>query len=270
MKKLTTESDFSIRNKQIADVTVLLNIWKRNHLEEQLSSVLSQTILPKEIWIVHYEDHVKLKSIVDHFKEIYPPIFLIASAKNLKYFGRFSIAINITTKFTWLLDDDVIPGEKWMENCVTKCESLNSLIACTGRIVPQNNFEPEKVGEVDRKNFFVGDMTYLFKNYCQEDTLVDYGCNSYFLKSEWLRAFWSVWPATFLSGEDIHLSATCKSVLGINTHVIQQTDNETCGNKKKVYGSDEVASWKQNKFISLRKEVLEYHILNNRWKPIQW
>ena len=260
----------TIDSKEIVDVTIILNIWKRNYIEEQLTSIFSQTVLPKEIWIVHYEDHIKTEQIVEKFKNLPSRITLIRSEKNLMYFGRFSIAINVSTKFTWIVDDDVIPGNEWVERCTIKCDTLNAIISCTGRIIPKDNFRPEEVGSIDRKRFFVGDMTYIFKNSCAKDTMVDYGCNSYFFKSEWLKAFWGVWPATFLSGEDIHLSATCKYVLGIDTYVIEQTDNKSCGNTKKAYGSDSVASWKQDKFIETRESVLKFHIVNNKWTPIEW
>lgn len=270
MKKDFTKNFNFDSTREIADVTIVLNIWKRNHISEQINSLLSQTILPREIWIIHYEDNVIIKNVVEFYKQYFQNIIIIKSDKNLKYFGRFSLAINITTNFSWLIDDDVIPGNKWMENCVNKCESLNSVIASTGRIIPKNNFQPEKYRDVDRNKYFVGDMNFLFKNFCEKDTIVDYGCNSYFFKTKWLKAYWSIWPATFLTGEDIHLSATCKYVLGIDTYVIEQSDIASSGNTKKAYGNDDTATWKMSDFISLRETVLKYHILEKQWKPHLW
>lgn len=257
-------------DREIVDVTIVLNIWKRNHLSEQLNALLTQSVLPTEIWIIHYESNVKIDGVVEFYKKFFPKIMTIESEKNLKYFGRFSIAINISTKFSWIIDDDVIPGIKWMENCVRKCEFLNSIICSTGRIVPKDNFQPEKNHTLNRNQYFVGDINFLFKNYCEQDTLVDYGCNSYFFKTEWLRGYWSIWPATFLTGEDIHLSASCKSVLGIDTYVIEQKDPMSCGNTKKAYGNDDTATWKTEDFVQLREIVLKFHILDGNWRPILW
>jgi hypothetical protein len=256
--------------RQVVDVTIVLNIWKRTHLQEQLNALLSQSVLPKEIWIIHYEKNVNIDPVVEEFKNFFENIVVINSDKNLRYFGRFSIAININTEFSCLIDDDVIPGEFWIENCVKKCVSLNSIVSCSGRILPPNNFEPELSKTVDRGLYFVGDIQYLFMNYCDKDTQVDYACNFYFLKTEWLKAYWSIWPATFSTGEDIHLSAVCKYVLGVNTYVIEQKEKQYSGNLRKIYGNDEVASWKHSNFVDLRRQVFEYHILNNGWKPILW
>lgn len=270
MKKYSPKSFIYNDNKEIVDVTILLNIWKREHLEELLVCILSQSVLPKEIWIIHYEDYVESQNIINLYRQFFSNIILIKSEKNLKYFGRFSIAINVTTKFIWLIDDDIIPGEEWLSNCVNKCDKLNSIISCTGRIIPQNEFQPENTKINDPHKVFVGDMKYVFRNYCEEDTKVDYACNSYFFKTEWLSGYWSIWPASFLSGEDIHLSATCKYVLGIDTYVIQQLSNSDNGNIRKNYGSDDIATWKQSNFLTLREDILRYHIIKNGWKPIMW
>jgi hypothetical protein len=258
-------------NSRKADLTVILNIWKRKHLEEQLLHILNQTVLPAEIWIIHYEHHVDIAPVVERCREKFPAIQMINSDKNLKYFGRFSIAINVTTTFVWLLDDDVIPGQQWIENSVAKCEELQSIITCTGRIIPKNDYRPERWRFGSHYRHFIGDSTKgKDLNYCEEDTRVDYGCNSYFFKAAWLKAYWSVWPVTFLSGEDIHLSATCMRELGVKTTVLQQLTQEDTGNIKRPYGWDDNASWKNNSFLDYREQVFRYHIDQRGWKPIDW
>ena len=258
-------------DKQIVDVTIILNIWKRKHLEEQLISIINSTVAPKEVWVIHYENNVETRDVIEKCKEHLPFINLISSDKNLKYFGRFSIAINSTTKFTWLIDDDVIPGPEWLENCVKKSSELNAIITCTGRIIPKNNYRPEKIKIGFSYRHYIGDSKNgKLMNYCEEDTIVDYGCNSYFFQSEWLSAYWSLWPATFLSGEDIHLCASCKIKLNVRTVVLKQTNAKNSGNTNRPYGLDENASYIQNNFLSEREKVFRYHILENGWKPLEW
>lgn len=258
-------------DKSIVDVTIVLNLWKRPHFEEQLLSIINQTVIPKELWIIHYENHIVIKDILEKYYDFFPFINVISSSKNLKYFGRFSITINCTTEYIWLVDDDVIPGNMWLENCTNKCLELNSIIACNGRIIPEGNYQPDKF-----------DLRYSFKryvgvpkgiqtmNFCKKDTVVDYGCNSYFFKREWLNAYWSIWPITFLTGEDIHLSAVCKVKLGVSTIVLQQDNENNNGNLYTPYGSDEVATWKQNNFLKEREKVLCHLILEKGWIPIEW
>lgn len=265
----SNKSDFG-NGKRIVDVTVVLNIWKREYLEEQLASILLQTVVPKEIWIIHYENHISSSDTIDMFREFHSKVVLIKSDKNLKYFGRFSIAINVSTEFVWLVDDDIIPGSRWLENCVCKCDELDAIVSCTGRIIPKDEFQPENIDCENRRKCFVGDTAHQTINLCSVDTLVDYACNSYFFKTEWMKCYWSIWPTTFSSGEDIHLSATCKTLLGINTYVIKQTNKSTSGNIKRFYGNDKFASWMESNFIALREKVLRYHILENHWCPILW
>lgn len=264
--------DLGINGKEIVDVTIILNIWRREYLEEQLLSIFTQTVLPKEIWILQCENHIDAQTIINKFKPVFSSIFLMKADKNLKYFGRFSLAINAVTKYTWLLDDDIIPGKEWLQNCVYKCDSLNAIVSCTGRFIPKNDFQPENLSHGKTADHFVGDLGYYHEsiNMCPKDTIVDYACNSYFIKTEWLSTYWSIWPITFQSGEDMHLSASCKSKLNINTIVLKQTNIHNSGSLKRKYGQDIKASWRRHDFIKLREKVLKYHIYEHNWTPIRW
>jgi hypothetical protein len=258
-------------SKTVVDVTILINVWKRHHLEEQLIHLLNQSVSPKEIWIIQYEDHVDVSEIIRTYRQRYLFIHFIRSDKNLKYFGRFTIAVNTTTTFVWVLDDDVIPGEEWLEKCVTKCNSENAIICSTGRIIPKNNYRPEELTWAGDYGHYVGDAAKGLKmNYCESDTVVDYGCHSYFFKSSWMKAYWSVWPASFLSGEDIHLSASCKVAMDVNTLVLSQLSARDSGNLKKSYGWDNKASWRKKGFVDIREQVIRCHVHENKWTPILW
>ncbi len=257
--------------KDIVDVTIVLNIWKRKYLEKQLKALEGQTVIPKEIWVIHYEEHVQVKDLVAMFSDKFPSITIIESTKNLKYFGRFSIAVNIETEFTWVLDDDVIPGTRWLANCCYKCSTLNAIITCTGRIIPKDDFQPENPRNFN-PDYFIGDILQHKEDMCYltKDQVVDYACQSYFFKTAWLRAFWSIWPTTFACGEDIHLCASCKSQLNIDTVVLAQPDIRNSGNISKRYGADDFATWKKTDFLSTREKVIRYHMEQYNWKPLEW
>jgi GT2 family glycosyltransferase len=257
--------------KARASVTVIITIWKRQYLREQLDALLEQTVLPEEIWIIHYESHVDIRSVVDEYLPVFPAIFVIQSDLNLKYFGRFSIAKHVNSEFVWLLDDDVIPGKSWLERSCKKCRELNAVISCTGRIVPKDDFLPELGRSGDLRKYFVGDCyNDEGMNYCPADTQVDFACNSYFIQSGWITDFWAIWPSTFLSGEDIHLSASLKVTKNINTVVLEQSSVETSGNLKKDYSRDEHSSWIKPGFVEVRETILRHMIGNCGWRPILW
>ncbi|MDJ1480705.1 glycosyltransferase family A protein [Cytophagaceae bacterium YF14B1] len=254
--------------KNVADVTIVLNIWKRRYLKEQLESLYRQTILPKNIWILQCEEHTSIKKTIKKF----PNIQYIHSSQDLKYFGRFSIANHIDTCYTWILDDDIIPSSSWIETCISSCSKYNAIICCNGRFIDKNDYTPEIAkwpGYL--QTHFIGDARYpLGYNYCPKDTFVDYGCSSFFFKTEWIRHFWSIWPITFQTGEDIHLSATCMIRAGIPTVIPCQFSENDSGNITPAYSHDKHASWMREEFIPQRTMVLQYLINKGGWNPIYW
>ena len=253
------------------NVTVIITVWKRDYLQEQIASLLDQSVLPAQIWIIHYEHHIDIRPLVEKYLPVYPFIFIIQSDLNLKYFGRFSIAKHVDTEYVWLLDDDVIPGRTWLERCCKKCAELDAVVSCTGRIIPKDDFVPERClsGEVEK--YFIGDSHDPDEmNLCPADTVVDFACNSYFFQSKWITAFWSIWPFTFLSGEDIHLSASLKVARNVPTVVLAQTSADSSGNMKKKYSADEHSSWLKPGFTEIREGILRNLITDRGWRPILW
>jgi Glycosyl transferase family 2 len=258
-------------NRLAVPVTIILSIWKRSYFEEQMDALLSQTCLPEAIWVIQFENHIEITSLIEHYKRIFPSLFYIKSDVNLKYFARFNLAMHVQSEYVWLLDDDIIPGKKWLETACEKCRSFNTVVCCTGRIIPKDDFLPEKAAAGDIPRFFIGDCYNTDDiNYCLEDTFVDFGCNSYFMRTEWLKDFWAISPFTLSIGEDIHLSATLKMLKNIATMVPAQMCEETTGNLKKQYGRDENSSWLRPGFYDAREGILRHLILKKGWTPILW
>lgn len=146
------------------------------------------------------------------------------------------------------------------------------MIQSNGRIIPSDDFIPELPKDrFHTQKYFIGDSPTLDGiNICTSDTIVDYGCSSFFFKTEWQKYFWKIWPCTFQTGEDIHLSGTCKIGANIPTIVPKQESVENSGNLMPFYSIDEHASWKHKKFIFERKRVFEYLIRENKWNPLLW
>lgn len=247
-------------------VTVILNLWKRNHLDEQLHHLSIQTLKPFEVWIIQYEGFFEVKHVIKRY-ESKLQIHYFSISKNLKYFGRFSIANLSKSEYVWILDDDIIPGSKWLEHCIQKIKTYNSIVACSGRIIPKQSYEPE--AKVD-PNYFIGDCSDHTSNYLEKDTVVDFGIQSYLIKQSWLKPFWKHYPITFESGEDIHLAGSLKIDMDIGAIVPEQTCAEICGNLKLSYGIDDHASWRNRNFLELRKKCLHYLIDDLKWKPLLW
>lgn len=254
--------------KKTSDVTVILTVWKRNHLEEQIQAMLRQTVPAANIWVQQYGNHVATADILAR----YPGISYVHSDLNLKYFGRFSLALHATSRYTWVLDDDIIPADNWVEKCISTCEQYNAIVCSNGRLIPPGDYTPEVSSDASyRMKYFIGDSPLLNGfNVCPADTIIDFGCSSYFLRSAWLRHFWAIWPYTFDTGEDMHLSATAKLLGNVRTVVPAQTSPEDTGNRKPAYSCDEHASYKKQGFIQQRTRILKYLIDEKHWSPTLW
>ena len=256
-----------------SNITVIITVWKRAYLNAQLDSLVNQTVLPESIWIIHNEDFIDISQVVAYHRRLFPKIFVIDSDLNLKYFGRFSLCANVETGYTLIIDDDVIPSSQWLEICLETSKEYGAVVCCTGRIIRPNNYRPEEISEHNKgvQDYFVGDSAAdKTHNFTEEATLVDYGCNSYFFKTSWIRYFWEVWPITFDSGEDIHLSASLMILQSIPTIVPSQTSPDNTGNLEKKYSADEFSSWLKDDFIDIRQTVFEYLIKERKWKPLLW
>lgn len=250
-------------------VTAILTVWKRNNLEEQIQALLVQTFPVDKIIVYHCGDFITPDFSL---KDKYPNLHYQYNTGDLGYFGRFSTGLTAKSTHLYILDDDVIPSSRWIEYCLQLCESKTAIIASAGRIIPPDNYMPENISRMDYlTSYFIGDSTpNLNVNLCDEDTVVDYGCNSWFLKTSWLRYFWSAKPQTLDTGEDIHLSASCYLESGIQTICPKQDLMTVNGNLKKNYGFDDYASWKQQDFLIKREAVLREWIDVAGWKPRLW
>lgn len=257
-------SNYVLDNDPINGVTVILNIWKRDYIDEQIKALLKQTKMPFEIWIFQCKDYINTKNV----SKQYPFLHFINSTVNFKYFGRFSIAQFVKSKYIYMMDDDVVPSENWLSKCQTLCDQKNAIISSAGRIIPKFDLNIEKGNNFSWMCF--GDTTSHPFNFCPNDIEVDFGCNSWFFKKERLNNFMKIPPSTFDTGEDIHLSASNKIFNEIPTIVPVQLD-ETCnGNLKKCYGYDSVASWKVSGTLNKRIKVVNHLIEQHGWQPLLW
>ena len=262
----------------MSQTTVILTVWKRNHLQEQLLALASQTQAPAEVWIYQCSRHVDVARILSAHARAgrrrghrVLKIKHIRSDVNLKYFGRFSLAQYCTTGYVWILDDDVIPSACWLETSRRHCDRFDAIISSAGRIIPPRSLYPERIrSRTHLMRFFVGDSSDRATNYCPEHTAVDFGCNSWLFRTDWLRFFWAVYPHTLETGEDLHLSATCSIAAGIKTVVPRQTDTSYCGNLKRAYGFDRLASFRRRDFLAMRAGVIRYLTNEQHWKPLLW
>lgn len=256
------------RDREGKSVTAVITIWKRDYLEEQIQSLINQTYPIQEIWLYQYEQHLNIKPYLEKYSQYSIKYFY--SDLNFKFFGRYSLIKFVKTEYTFMLDDDVIPGNRWIENAIRASLAHNAIVGVTGRIISPNALTEPSSSQL-KKNLMVADADLKRSQipFCPQDTEVDHLCNCYFFKTIWLDYFWGIKPFTWENGDDIHLSASCQILGGIKTVVPIQDRPELCGNLKPNYGFDSHASFiYQKHFFALRYHIVRYLIVEHKWQPL--
>jgi len=179
-------------------ITVILTKHKRENLfEEQYESILSQTIPVDEILIC---DNTK---------------------QNTGVWGRFSLALHSKNPFVCVIDNDTIPGIKWLENCLNSFIMQEGLYGTCGYVFNSN--------ERYQDNY----QRFGWVNPNEKIMQVDYVVHNWFFKKEWLKYYWSEIPDSkyWLCGEDMNFSYQLQK-RGINTFLPPHPEND-----KSIWGS---------------------------------
>lgn len=219
-------------------VTIVLSGFKRPHvLRQQYEAIKAQTVgdLAIILWVNLIDNNINFDP------EIINNCQSIISNTNYGVWGRFTAALNANTKYVCVIDDDTIPGKKWIENCLTTMQTNRGVLSTRGVIA-------------DQKHDLQYPLPHSYKavGWCNPNetvTRVDMGCHSWFFEKGWLRAFWSEMPETMPMryGEDMHLSYSVKKHLGLNTYVPPHPigDRELWGSMPDTglaYGEEAVAA----------------------------
>jgi len=190
--------------EKVPSVAVLLNVYKRGEVfARQVAAVREQTIKPQEIYVWQNGDY---ENIPEHLKN---DVTFANCNRNLGVWARLAFALNIEAEYICMLDDDTIPGSRWLENCLETATTHEGLLGTRGLKFRSN-----------RSYLLAEDVGW--RNPNNQTERVDIVGHSWFFRKEWLHAFWSE-PSCpeidRLVGEDIHFSFALQKVLGLNTYV---------------------------------------------------
>lgn len=212
----------------IADLTVLLTVYRRNNWKAQLKALDEQTLRPKRVVVFQNEAHQRVgrrylaKKGVDY----------VYNSSNTGYFGRFAHLLTATTDYVAVLDDDIIPGKRCLENYFQQATELTAIIGGNGRIARTNPFlsqleQPPDVGVRP------------------DPVLVDFVGHMWLFETRLLHDMFSVTPHTFSTGEDMHLCFSAKLRSGVPSFVAGQgTLEESCDVRMNKLASDDFASYR--------------------------
>ena len=115
-------------------VTTVLSAVKRLHyLPSQIESIEEQTIDSDISLIWHNDEPYNLE---------YPAtIYKSGRDKFNSLYGRFYNSLHIKTPYVFIVDDDILPGKKYLERCIEYSKSVedNVVISTFGVTVNPDN-----------------------------------------------------------------------------------------------------------------------------------
>lgn len=247
-------------------VTFILNGFRRSYtLKQQYEAIKAQTNQDFEIilWINNIDSNTT------YDKQILDSCHTIISNTNYGVWGRFTAALNARTKYVCVVDDDTIPGKKWLDNCLETVKTHNGILSTRGVIM-----------NAGCDNRYPMPDSYTAVGWCNpnEDVVqVDMGCHSWFFEKTWIRAFFAEMPDVFPMryGEDMHLSYSVKKHFGINTYVPKHPKNniDLWGSMPETaveYGTDSAAvSWSNEANLGMNRywnfiRQMQYPILKEQ------
>jgi hypothetical protein len=190
--------------------TVILTAYKRReYLPMQVEALRAQTCPPAEIWVWCNDN----ESVADDFSGLVDRV--IISNANWKFWGRFALANMVRTPFVCILDDDILPQPKWIENCLETLEAgHDGILGGSGVILPESGGYSSKVK--------VGWNGHHYEHVAE----VDLVGHAWFFRKAHLQYMWREEPASWENGEDIHFSYMALKHGGIKTLVPPHPEGE--------------------------------------------
>lgn len=252
--------------RQAPLISVVLTLYKRpESLIRQLKAIEAQSIPPYEILL--FQDGIDHELYqIELSNEIKDRISIIyKSPKNAGVWGRFRFADEKATgDYVCVLDDDTIPGERWLENCYMHMIQKEAVYGTVGIVM-------EKPRNYPSSGFFrIG-----FPNPLQQCTEVDFAGHSWFMKRCHLRCMMKnaakIQESYKLVGEDAWLSYQCLSDLRIPTLIPPHYRSSLSfwGSTKRDFGTEQFAiSMNPENIQNMNLAVNEY--LTMGWSPLEY
>ena len=184
-------------------VDFVLNVFRRpESIASQIEAIRSQTFAPNEIFIWENGEARVPEHLADQ-------VTVVRANRNLGVWSRFTLALNSKADFICMLDDDTIPGPKWIQNCLSSMSLEEGLYGTRGLIFDS------------KFSYSLNSDVGLHKpnNSIQR---VDIVGHAWFFRRQWLGEYWSEYKNAFpedLAGEDIHFSYALQKHLGLPTLV---------------------------------------------------
>lgn len=200
--------------KALPDVAALISTLSRqSYLRFQFDALGSASAFPGSVWVLVNADG---QSAQDEETLNSVEVQTVRVKQNLGPWFRFTLANDIPAEYILILDDDCVPGDKWLESALDRLKKAASveefaLVCCGGRVFTDAN-DPSKFTE------------YGPENPNATEQIVDEGVKGWLFHRSLIEIFLAYPRTSSLVGWGMHFSAACQEQ-GIPT-ILLPCDNE--------------------------------------------
>ena len=249
-------------------ITTILNLYRRSeYLKEQIDAIEAQSVPTDKLWLWVNSDEDNFSwrdnnwNYPEHgMKQLFDNV--VISEENLKYHGRFALALLAQTEYVAIFDDDTIPGKDWFKNCLETMEKTGPAIL-GGAGVTLNSRD------------YMNHKREGWPNPTTEIRETDLVGHAWFFPRNVLPLMW-LNMVSFDNGEDIQLAACAKMYGGIKSYTPPHDPNnkDTWSSLSAVEkGTDKKASsngslMPYQKFWAQRNAIVS-HYIDSGWKTVK-
>jgi len=243
-------------------ITVVLNGYKRQNLKEQVEAIKNQTVPVKEIF--YWQNTTPG---VTYDEDTYCELNSALSNYNYGVWARFAYALNAKSDYVCVFDDDTIPGNRWLENCLQTYKTNPGLLGGIGLRFKNENYELDQLADGKYTRFGWESNPECAGNNT-EPVEVDIVGHSWFFSRDLLSVFWRELPEekwSMLCGEDIHFSYMIQKYTDLKTYVPPHPSDDTSmwsSLKAIQYGADQHATAHITLGTGEMREYLKYCVDN--------
>jgi len=244
-------------------ITVVLSGYKRQNLKEQVEAVNNQSVPVKEIF---YWQNTTPGFNYD--EDTYCELNSALSNYNYGVWARFAYALNAKSDYVCVLDDDTIPGEMWLENCLQTYKTHPGLLGGIGLRFKNGQYELDKLPDGKYARYGWDNVNPAVYGINEEVVEVDIVGHSWFFARDLLSVMWRELPAehwSMLCGEDIHFSYMLQKYTDMKTYVPPHPKNDTrmwSSLKAIQYGADQYATAYETLGSGEMKKYLQHCVDN--------
>ena len=221
--QLPSKYALSKRESDEFAVTAVVSLYMRTGIVRRwLRALLGQTHPPKIIWIIYFAspiaeqlekeiETVKNESlIIDGVRQNLSHLLVNKGQMQMKYFGRFQLALQVKTRYVMLFDDDCIPMPRFVE------AAMHTINTADYRGILGTKGEP-----FDQLKFYgpVSKSPVIHE--------VDVVGGSWLMESEWVKLMFREKMFTWETGEDWQLSANARKYANLRSFVMPVDPNDS-------------------------------------------